>query len=161
MKIRGVHAFAACAVTFSAVALGAPAAVAGTAAEQPEHCVLDLGSGELSCAGDMSEAREMADVGTAAVVAARLYDGTGYSNLIGEIFATSPCTPSYDREWEFATLGPMNNRISSLRTYNQCDIKLYNGTNFTGAESTWIDQSSNLGNIGTGWSNRASSLEVS
>ncbi len=54
-----------------------------------------------------------------------------------------------------------NNRISSVRTYNHCDVKLYDGTNFSGASSTWIDASSNLAGVGTGWSNRASSIKFS
>ncbi len=33
--------------------------------------------------------------------------------------------------------------------------------NFGGASSTWIDAASNLGTIGTGWSNRASSVKFS
>ncbi|SCL39520.1 hypothetical protein GA0074692_5390 [Micromonospora pallida] len=142
-------------------ALGAPAAAAPAA----RNCAINLDTGAWSCAG--SEEQALRDVGAqASIVIARTYDGTNYTGTVLAWAQSRQCTSSYDSEWQWADLrstaaGNMNNRISSVRTYNQCDVKLYDGLNFSGAASTWIDASANLANIGTGWSNRASSIKFS
>ncbi len=96
---------------------------------------------------------------------ARFYDGTGYTGATFTVaHQNGPCTTTYaDTDYWYVELGSFgwNNRISSVRTYNRCDIKLYDGTNFSGAVSVWIDASSNLSGIGTGWNNRASSVKFS
>ena len=52
-----------------------------------------------------------------------------------------------------------------MRTYNNCDIKLYDNLNlegpFEGPSSTWIDQADHLSQVGDGWNDRASSLKIS
>lgn len=142
-------------------ALGAPA----TAAETARNCAVNLDTGAYTCAG--SEERALREVGAqASLVIARTYDGTNYSGAVLAWTQSRACTSTYDAEWQWADLrstaaGNMNNRISSVRTYNQCDVKLYDGLDFTGASSTWIDASANLGAIGGGWSNRASSIKFS
>jgi hypothetical protein len=48
-----------------------------------------------------------------------------------------------------------------------CDIKLFDGPNYTGASSEWIDRCTHLGGSGTGdcpstsWYDRASSYQLS
>ncbi len=51
--------------------------------------------------------------------------------------------------------------MSSVETFHRCDVKFFDGFEFSGATSTWIDRSENLATIGTGWSNRASSVKFS
>ncbi|WP_410590445.1 hypothetical protein [Amycolatopsis sp. lyj-23] len=56
-----------------------------------------------------------------------------------------------------ANLGAASDQISSVRTYNHCDIKLFDGTNATGTATGWLDESANLGSM----SDRASSFKIS
>ncbi|MGW0560124.1 hypothetical protein ACWDZ4_05710 [Streptomyces sp. NPDC003016] len=61
----------------------------------------------------------------------------------------------------------MNDTITSVKTASRCDIKFFEGTNFTGASTTYINQCSFLGGGGTGdcpagnWNDRASSYTIS
>lgn len=126
-------------------------------------CVIPGGTVEIQALG-------CADIG--GIRGARFYGPTGASGTPNFTFCVPrKCTSSYDGEgpaFRIAYLssiphpsGNWNNRISSVRTYNSCDVKLYGLSSFDGASSTWIHYSANLGNIGTGWSNRASSLRLS
>ncbi|MDG9715363.1 hypothetical protein [Streptomyces sp. DH24] len=62
-----------------------------------------------------------------------------------------------------------NNTYSSVSTYTAqtCDIKLFDGANYTGASSEWIDRCTHLGGSGTGdcpstnWYDRAGSYQLS
>lgn len=140
---------------------GAPAA----AAEGGQSCVVNLDDTTVTCAATEAQAMRAAEV-AADLVIARFYDGTNYSGAVLTWVQSRACTSSYDSEWQWADLrstsgGNWNNRVSSIRTYNRCDVKLYDGINFTGAASTWIDTASNLAAIGSGWSNRAGSVKFS
>ncbi|WP_340682739.1 hypothetical protein LCL61_29290 [Amycolatopsis coloradensis] len=52
-----------------------------------------------------------------------------------------------------------NNRVSSLITAAGCDFRLYDGIDFTGHRTPWIDSSANLGVYGM--NNKASSYKIS
>lgn len=62
-----------------------------------------------------------------------------------------------------------NNTYSSVSTYvaQHCDIKLFDGTKYTGSSSPWIDRCTDLTGSGTGdcpttnWFDRASSYQLS
>ncbi|WP_428966802.1 peptidase inhibitor family I36 protein [Micromonospora fluostatini] len=142
-------------------ALAGPAAAAGPL----DNCVVNLDTGAFTCAA--TEQQALRTVGAQAdLVIARVYDGANYSGAVLAWTQARACTPSYDAEWQWGDLrstagGNWNKRITSVRTYNQCDVKLFGGLNFTGASSTWIDASANLAAIGDGWSNRASSIKFS
>ena len=56
-----------------------------------------------------------------------------------------------------ANLGAAANVISSVRTYNSCDIKLFDGYAATGTASAWLDQAAGLGAM----DNRANSFKIS
>ena len=57
-----------------------------------------------------------------------------------------------------ANLGAtLSNAVSSLRTYNTCDVKLFDGNNATGASTAWRDVENNLGAL----DNRANSFKIS
>ncbi|MEO3748446.1 peptidase inhibitor family I36 protein [Plantactinospora sp. B5E13] len=141
-------------------ALGSPASAAPA-----RDCVVDLDSRTVTCAATEEQALRAAGV-AASVVIARTYDGTNYSGAVHTWVQARACTPSYDNEWQWGDLrstsgGNWNNRISSVRTYQRCDVRFYDGINFTGAASTWIDASANLAAVGAGWSNRAGSIKFS
>lgn len=57
-----------------------------------------------------------------------------------------------------ANLGPtLSNNVSSVRTYNTCDVKLFDGDNATGAATGWLNLASSLGTM----DNRANSFKIS
>lgn len=139
-------------------------AVASDVRQVPaRHCVGDLDTGRVTCAGSPDDARQLSDIGASALTIAIFYDSTGFSGATFTWTQSSACTPSYDAEWQWDDLADIgwNNRVTSVRTYNQCDVKLFDGKNFGGASSVWIDSASNLGTIGDGWNNRASSVKFS
>ncbi|MER7418391.1 hypothetical protein ABT346_16680 [Micromonospora peucetia] len=145
------------------VGAAAPAAASPSGKPAVQHCIGNLDTGRVTCASDPQEARQRSDVGTMALTIAIFYDGTGYSGATFTWTQSGQCSPGYDNEWQWDDLSEIgwNNRVSSVHTYNRCDVKFFGGTNFTGASSVWIDQSSNLGAIGDGWNNRAGSVKFS
>jgi len=55
-----------------------------------------------------------------------------------------------------------NDRVSSIRDYASCDIKLYKDINFGGASTGWINAGSTPGyNRPASWNDQASSFRVS
>jgi hypothetical protein len=56
-----------------------------------------------------------------------------------------------------ANLGAAANLISAVRTYNSCDVKLFDGNGATGTATGWLDSSDNLGAM----NNRANSFKIS
>lgn len=151
-----------------------PATGAGAApadeGDVDEVCIVVVDIDETSC----GESRAEAEAGLSTRAAtwtniASLYDGRGFSGTEVLLrWTAGQCSASYDREFEIDNLRDnpfidinINNWISSIRTYNGCDVKLHDYFDFQGPESTWIDESSNLSNVGDGWLNRASSLEIS
>lgn len=158
----------------------APATVttAATAATTDEGdtdqvCVVAIETDEVSCGESRAEAQAALDTRSATWTdILSVYDGRNFSGT-EVLFRTTggACSATYDREIEYPDLRRLetpdgdplniNNWISSVRTYNRCDVKLYDDLGFEGAASTWIDESSNLSNVGSGWLNRASSLTIS
>jgi len=141
----------------------APVASAAPAASE-EHCFVDIESGAAACSQDAAVARATVSRGAVAARVDRVtfWDKTSYKGESITFQGSSKCTPSYgDINGQVSNLGDWgwNNRATSLKTYNRCDVKLYNGVNFTGASSVWIDRTPNLAQIGAGWNNRASSYK--
>ncbi|MGI5186679.1 hypothetical protein ACQEVI_00850 [Promicromonospora sp. CA-289599] len=64
-----------------------------------------------------------------------------------------------DNEGRFTISAANRNKINSVKTYHGCDVKLYNGTNFTGSSTPFIDQAANL-NV-YGFNNSAESVKIS
>ncbi|WP_432956511.1 peptidase inhibitor family I36 protein [Micromonospora haikouensis] len=145
--------------------LGAPGSPA-VAKEQPRNCAVNLDTRVLHCADTEAQALRAVGATQASIVIARTYDGTGFGGAQLAWAQSSSCSPEYDAELQWDDLrttsgGNWNNRITSVRTYNQCDVKFFDGIDFTGAQSVWIDEASNLANIGDGWNNRAGSIKFS
>ena len=159
MKVRTLSTLAAAAGVVAAGLLAGPAAAAP---HQTTYCAVNLDTQKRACAQSQDRARQL--VGSLAVEwVVKMYDGTGFSNYLDTFYKSGNCTATYsDTEIGLTDLGPtLDNKITSLHTNNQCDVKLYGKTGYGGAASTWIDESSNLANIGDGWNNRASSMKVS
>ncbi|MEV6796997.1 hypothetical protein AB0M91_01450 [Micromonospora rifamycinica] len=152
-------------LSIAVVGTATPAVAAAADKSANRHCIGNLDTGRITCASDQQQARRLSGVSAAALTIAIFYDSTGYSTGAGTFTWTQSrdCTPGYDSEWQWDDLNSIGwgNRVSSVHTYNQCDVKFFNKVNFGGAASTWIDQSSNLANIGDGWNNRAGSVKFS
>jgi hypothetical protein len=56
-----------------------------------------------------------------------------------------------------ANLGAAANQISSARTYNSCDVRLFDGDNATGTASGWLNAPATLGTM----NDRANSFKIS
>jgi hypothetical protein len=151
-------------LSIAAVGIASPAVASAPNQSSTRHCVVNLDTGRVTCASDQQQARRLSDVGAAAVRLAVFYDYTGYNEAGGTLtFEGAECSPTYDIEYGLPDLGAFgwNNRISSVQTFNRCDVKFFGQVNYEGASSTWIDQAPNLGTIGDGWNNRAGSVRIS
>ncbi|MFJ8964670.1 hypothetical protein ACIRG5_35290 [Lentzea sp. NPDC102401] len=95
------------------------------------------------------------------LVVARLYHDPNFGG--SEVVVFNPayqvgCSSSTtDNEGGAPLGGAGNNLISSVRTYNSCDVKLFDGTGGTGTASAWLDNAGTLG----AWDNRAGSFKIS
>lgn len=148
------------AIVVAATAAGLTTAATAQAAPA-QACAVDLATQKIACSGTEADAARRAGVAIQSVKAMTLYDGTNYTGEQYTFYVTAPCTPVYEGEYGIPDLGAFSNRASSVHTYNQCDVHLHDPVNYGTPYSTWIDQSANLANIGTGWSNRASSVGIS
>jgi hypothetical protein len=109
------------------------------------------------------------DIGSGDYLIAIFYDRVGYDagGDILLVWAPRPCTTTtsdldyYLRDLPINGSG-WNDKISSFKTFNHCDVALYEHIDFRGARfptTGWGDYSANLGWYG--WDNRASSIKFS
>ncbi|MFE6969262.1 hypothetical protein [Isoptericola sp. NPDC057653] len=94
------------------------------------------------------------------LVVARLYDGANYSGRQVVIFNPKykvGCTAKTTDNEGGSVLGAMSNKVTSVRTYNHCDIKLFDGASKNGTHTGWVDRTGRLGAL----DNRASSFAIS
>ncbi len=155
-----VRSLAAAAGLLGGVLMAAPPALASSSATG-KYCVANVETHRVTCANTQAEELSIM-AGT--VTLAILYDGKGYTGAALRYVGPHGCSTTWaDTDYQDPSFdNPFwNNRFSSVRTYNHCDVRLFGRKNFRGAHSTWIDQSSNLAAIGTGWSNRTSSIKFS
>lgn len=162
------RAVLAAAASFAA-AVGALALAPATAQAETtaDHCVYNIVRDELTCADSPQAALAANSVGIQAdSVLVRLYDQTNYGTANGTFTLTAPgsytCSAAYSPvEFTVTRMGSFVNRASSAHTYHSCDVKLFDSADATGTSSTWIDNLANLDTAAGGWSNRASSFQVS
>ena len=160
----------ALAVTFAAagvVALAplASASMTDASTASAEQCVLVADTGQVSCGDSETEARGRVSA-AGYVRGAKFWNYKNYNPDGGTLTILVPraCSPGYDNEgpyFKFPDLGPWNNKASSVKTFNRCDVKLFDRENFGDPKSTWIDARADLSNVGGGWNNRASSVKLS
>jgi hypothetical protein len=166
----------------SAVLVATPASAsprtepASTASTGP-YCSTDLSTGQSACF--KSEAARKQHLSASALVPlVYLYNWYNFQTGGGSVILAGDQACSADTskaEYYDGNLGdnrwdnglPLNDSITSVQTANQCDIKFFEGTNFTGASTPYIDKCSFLGGGGTGdcpagnWNDRASSYYIS
>jgi len=141
-------------------------ATPAVAATPDGPCVYNTDTGQAQCFASEAEAESsLRSAAAAAVVQARLYDLAGHQGLLLTMTGQACTTATSDLEG-FGTfqgqLAGLNNRVSSVRTYQHCDVKFYDGFSFSGTSSAWIDFCTNLATCTTAnWSNGAGSFKVS
>jgi hypothetical protein len=136
-----------------------------------DHCVVNLSTGETTCAATQdralaADAAAAEDVGIMSVTLITLYDRTNYDPAGGTRSFVADgdytCSAAYspvEFSVDYLDAANWNNRASSVHTYRSCDIKLWDTVTLSGASSTWIDNLANLDTIG--WANRAGSYQIS
>ncbi|MFG3342776.1 hypothetical protein [Glycomyces sp. NPDC048151] len=144
---------------------------AQAAAAPADHCVVNLSTGETTCAATQAgalaaDAAAAEDVGIMSVTLITLYDRTNYDPAGGTrsfvADGSYTCSAAYspvEFSVDYLDAANWNNRASSVHTYRSCDIKLWDTVTLSGASSTWIDNLANLDTIG--WANRAGSYQIS
>jgi hypothetical protein len=144
---------------------------AAQARDAADHCVVNLSTGETTCAATQAgalaaDAAAAEDVGIMSVTLITLYDRTNYDPAGGTrsfvADGSYTCSAAYspvEFSVDYLDAANWNNRASSVHTYRSCDIKLWDTVTLSGASSTWIDNLANLDTIG--WSNRAGSYQIS
>ncbi|MEU5871872.1 hypothetical protein AB0A73_09965 [Glycomyces sp. NPDC047369] len=141
------------------------APVAAQAETTGDHCVLDVVTEELTCA-DSPEAALAANAEglQADTVLVRMYDSVNYAGATHTLTVPGAytCSAAYSPvEFTITHMASFVNKASSVHTYHSCDVKLFDRDDATGTSSTWIDNLANLDTAAGGWSNRASSYQIS
>jgi hypothetical protein len=150
---------AAAAATLGAVALlSGPASAAGA----DQVCRVYLHTQQVVCGGPGPSATDIGTQGLFLVV--RMWDRVGFDGDRYEYWHNKDsghCSPELSPiEGGSTDLAGFVNRANSVKTFNQCDVKLFDGYNYNGAASVWIDQSYDL-RLATNWGNRANSMRFS
>ncbi|ANJ06100.1 hypothetical protein LZP81_09515 [Streptomyces parvulus] len=167
----------------SAVLIATPASASpGTESARPvstgSYCSTSLSTGDSACYETEAALRKHVSA-SAELDLVYLYNwynfqgGGGYRVLTGTQACSAETSPV---EYYDGNLGDdvwypnglnLNDSITSVQTANKCDIKFFEGTNFTGASTSYIDKCSFLGGGGVGdcpagnWNDRASSYYIS
>lgn|GEM_PF-1911607 len=144
-------------------------------AEEPDiHCIALLDDGSVVCAPTVEEADEAfteetglvrvsdgtalrGSVGTLAVYTlATLYPNNGYGGSSYTITRTFACNGSTVSGVPNLATSGMDNIVSSFQTYGGCQVRLYDGTSYTGSTFGWAGSSTSLGSF----NDLASSVQV-
>lgn len=153
----------AVALLAAALALGAAAPATALSADDA-HCILLLDDGTVVCGASVEEAdaaftaatgyTRVADeaargeIGTLAVYSlASLYPNNGYGGSGYTFVRTTPCNGStVSGVSDLSTVG-LNNTVSSFQTYGTCQVRLSDGTGYTGTTYGYTTSSTSLGSF--------------
>jgi hypothetical protein len=158
----GVQATAGAATMVEDVPTSTVASPQPLRATATPYCVVDLASSETACYQTEDEA-----LGSCGYLHVTVYDGLNFTTAAPRYHycGNLPCLtgvsyvePRLDYYWEGTNYG-VNNRISSVETFNNCRVKFYDyydPSRPDNSSSAWIVRDGNLAE----WSNRASSFVV-
>ena len=165
MSIRRVVLVA---VTFSLPVLLSLAGQSASAAtpEDNESCTVNLDTGAVACSADGVGDRS-AESAADGIKLVTIHENINYegkkltfTGTNGECSATrdgSDYGVSDLRDYKRGLFRNWNDAISSVVTYNHCDVRFFDDINYNGDYSKWIDASTNVGS----WNDRASSFILS
>lgn len=132
----------AVAVAVSALAAGtlatAPAAMAQTSPSEATNgsCVLYVGDAALHCSTGSQRLASRASTGAKSswVVVGYFYSRSHYAGSVLTVKAPAGCdVDTRTPDWSWKAITPdWNNRVRSYVTRRHCDLKGYDGSNYTG-----------------------------
>lgn len=157
-------------VPLFAVAALLLAAAPSSANPAPQHCVINVESGQEACFDTLAEAlgstrAASGEFGVQAYSLLTMFDWINYDARGGTTTWTGSrhcSSTTADKDYRYPTLVPYNwnDRPSSVKTYASCDVWFSSDINYEGeCGNRWLDASANLS--AQGCYNRASSLELS
>lgn len=94
---------------------------------------LSQGEADQVAVASAAEARSSGNVAAASVVLAVLYDYSGYGGGTLNITASYGCDSNIDVDWQNLTPGSFNDRTSAFIGYSNCQVQIYEHTNYSGA----------------------------
>jgi hypothetical protein len=91
------------------------------------------------------------------------YEHINFTGAQLRYYGSSPCTSTTtDADFSFSAMPTgWNDVISSVRDYNQCDVKLYMHSSFGTPSTAYVNYGSTGKNLSTGWNDQVSSFRVS
>ncbi len=92
----------------------------------------------------------------------RYFGGYALTYRGGSACSASTSDTDYSRSsmpWNI--WGSWNDKVSSLRDYNSCDVKLYMDTGFGGPSTSWINAGGGGVNVPSGYNDQTSSFKIS
>jgi hypothetical protein len=114
-----------------------------------------------------AENNEFLYSGTGSVLRVTLYEHANMGGHAIYYFGSGNCTTTTtDNDYSKSSMpgslwNSWDNQVSSYRDYANCDVKFYDGTNFTAANTGWLNGGSAGRNLSSVWNDRASSFRVS
>lgn len=156
--IRAIRFTGAVLGALTAAALLAPA-TADAAVTSTRYCLIGgADNGDGYCYGTGSPSHTLV---------AELFQHPNYdqdtNGWVLKIYKRGGCTtPTSPIEGYGDLTGDMNNRVSSVKTYATCDVKLCDGAyDPCSTSSVWIDWYARLSTLDGGWDNRAGGFRIS
>ena len=112
--------------------------------------VSDLSGGELKVSGgpatfSQADATALDVVALSSVTVAIVYEDAGYGGSSNTYVVAGVCDANSDVDYYTSLVGTAwNDRISSFKSYNACETKLWSGV-YAGSGYGWYTNSSNVG----------------
>jgi hypothetical protein len=122
----------------TAVSLGVLAAPGAAADEIPQHCSINISTGDYWCSTDPALSGRLlrpALEGTGSILLGRFFDSPD-RNISGSyfnVYAVSGCDTSPDLDFTLGTV-PVgwSDRVSSFQGYNNCGVRVWRNGNASG-----------------------------
>lgn len=144
----------------TAVWLGVLAAPGAAADETPQHCSINISTGEYWCSTDPALSGRLltpALDGTGSILLGRFFDlpDRDSSGSYFNVYAVTGCDTSPDLDFTLGTVPfGWNDRVSSFQGYNNCSVKVWQNGHASGASYGPATYANSLGSM----DNQTSSL---
>lgn len=115
-------------------------------------------------AGPASDSVTVGPTGSGSIMVSQfrqLYDGSGYSWVHRGTAACTVSTSNQDYGRSNLNINDWNDVVSYLQDYNQCDVKVFQDTNYEIALTGYVNYGSSGRGIADGLNNRTSSYYLS
>ena len=121
-----------------------------------EQKYLNLDTGVMTCG---TSAQPQAAPMAASYLLATLYTNADYGGSDLALYASTPCdsNPDVDHSWSTLPAG-IANEVSSFKGANNCQVKLFENTGFTGKS---VGPNTSMNYVGDDMNDKASSVQLS